>query len=326
MRLFSIVFTLASIRINAAMTTKSAITKIDLAQHGLKHVASGKVREIYEIDSNTLLFVATDRISAYDVIMENGIPDKGALLTQMSAHWFSLIKERLPSLQTHLLSTSLPKSISQENGLELRSMQVQRYPLIPLESIVRGYITGSAWKEYQTKGTVHGMAVPKGLQESQRLEKPLWTPSTKADQGQHDENISIDQAVEIVGADVARKVEEVSLKLYEMARSYAEERGIIIADTKFEFGLVPGTDEIVLVDEVLTPDSSRFWPASKYEVGKGQESYDKQYLRDWLTREGLKGKEGVKMSEEVAKETASKYQEAFELLTGKKWADVSKTT
>lgn len=306
------------------MATTQAVTEINLEQYGLKKIASGKVRELYELDAETLLFVATDRISAFDVVMQNGIPDKGALLTQMSAHWFALIKERLPSLRIHLISTSLPDAVSREKTLAHRSMQVRRYPLVPLESIVRGYITGSAWKEYSTKGTVHGMEVPAGLKESQRLEKAIWTPSTKAEAGQHDENISKDQAIKLVGAEVARKVEEVSLKVYEIARSYAEERGIIIADTKFEFGVVPGTGELVLVDEVLTPDSSRFWPAASYQVGKGQDSYDKQYLRDWLTREGLKGKNGVRMSDEIAEETAKKYQEAFELLTGRKWAEVSR--
>ncbi|KAM0696611.1 hypothetical protein Q7P36_003860 [Cladosporium allicinum] len=297
--------------------SSSAITKVDLSQYNIKKIASGKVREIFEIDEKTLLFVATDRISAYDVILDNGIPAKGALLTQLSAHWFNLIATWMPSLKTHFLSAELPATIPSEarSQLEKRSMQVRRYQIVPLESIVRGYITGSAWSEYKKHGTVHGMPMPEGLQESQKLEKPIWTPSTKAEQGDHDENISRDKAVEIVGESVAKRVEEASLLIYQKAREYAEERGIIIADTKFEFGL-DEAGEIVLVDEVLTPDSSRFWPADKYAVGRGQSSYDKQFLRDWLTNSGLKGKDGVGMPEEVAAETASKYREAFTKITG----------
>ncbi|EME86916.1 uncharacterized protein MYCFIDRAFT_30236 [Pseudocercospora fijiensis CIRAD86] len=303
------------------MADTDVVTTIEATSVGLKKIASGKVREIFEVDENTLLFVATDRISAYDVILENGIPAKGALLTQLSAHWFSLIKSRFPDLQTHLISTSLPPTVSKNvsSQLESRSMQVRRIPVIPLESIVRGYITGSAWSEYKKSGTVHGMPMPEGLKESQKLEKPMWTPSTKAEQGEHDENISRSKAVEIVGEEVAAKVEAASLKIYEMARDYADARGIIIADTKFEFGLDPSTHEIVLIDEVLTPDSSRFWPKDQYEVGKGQASYDKQYLRDWLTASGLKGKQGVSMPPEVVDETAKKYREAYEKLTGKAW-------
>ncbi|KAI7489954.1 putative phosphoribosylaminoimidazole-succinocarboxamide synthase [Hortaea werneckii] len=304
------------------MSSDQVVTKIDLESHGFKKVASGKVREIYELDNDTLLFVATDRISAYDVILDNGIPTKGALLTQLSAHWFSLIASELPHLKTHLLTTSLPPSIpsSLRPALENRTMQVRKHPILPLESIVRGYITGSAWAEYQRSGTVHGIPMPAGLRESQKLERPIWTPSTKAEQGAHDENISPAKAREIVGEEVAGKVEEVSLRVYGMARDYAEARGILIADTKFEFGLDPTTNEIVLVDEVLTPDSSRFWPAEGYEVGKGQSSYDKQYLRDWLVSSGLKGKRGVSMPEEVAQETGRKYREAYAKITGKEWA------
>ncbi|KAK5111894.1 Bifunctional purine biosynthetic protein ade1 [Meristemomyces frigidus] len=298
-----------------------AITTLDLSSSGLKHIASGKVREIYEIDASSLLFIATDRISAYDVILTNGIPGKGALLTQLSAHWFHLIETRLRSLKTHLVSASLPASIptNLQETLANRTLQVRRYPILPIESIVRGYITGSAWSEYKKSGTVNGLVMPKGLQESQKLETATWTPSTKAEQGEHDENISKERAAEILGKEVATRVEEVSLQIYEMARNYAAERGILIADTKFEFGLDPTTNELVLVDEVLTPDSSRFWPADQYEVGKSQSSYDKQFLRDWLTSTGNKGKEGVAMPEEIVKATSEKYAEAYEKLTGKKW-------
>ncbi|EMF08197.1 phosphoribosyl-aminoimidazole-succinocarboxamide synthase [Sphaerulina musiva SO2202] len=307
------------------MAPTGVITSIDANAIGLKKIASGKVREIFEVDEHTLLFVASDRISAYDVILTNGIPNKGALLTQLSAHWFSLINKSYPELPTHLISLSLPSSLNpttdqqQHHLLQKRSMQVRRIPVIPLESIVRGYITGSAWSEYQKFGTVHGMTMPKGLRESEKLEKPIWTPSTKAEQGEHDENISKEKAQEIVGVEVARKVEEASLRVYGLARDYAESRGIIIADTKFEFGLDPVSSEIVLIDEVLTPDSSRFWPKDDYEVGRAQSSYDKQYLRDWLTKSGLKGKEGVSMPEEVVLETAKKYREAFEMITGGEW-------
>ncbi|THV65236.1 phosphoribosylaminoimidazole-succinocarboxamidesynthase [Aureobasidium pullulans] len=316
------------------MSTPPTVTQIDsqVEQHGLKKIASGKVREIYEVDAKTLLFVATDRISAYDVIMKNGVPQKGALLTLMTAHWFNLFKEKIPDLKTHLLSASVPDSVASSlpadvsAQLRLRTMHVRRLKVLPLESIVRGYITGSAWSEYKKTGTVHGIAMPKGLQESQKLEKPLWTPSTKAEVGDKDENISPEEATKIVGEKYAKKIEELSLKVYQIARDYAAERGIIIADTKFEFGLDVDTDEVILVDEVLTPDSSRFWPADKYELGKSQDSFDKQYLRDWLTKEGLKGKDGVEMTEAVVKETAKKYREAFEMLTGQKWDDVVKSS
>ena len=299
------------------------VTTVDYASCGLPQVAHGKVREIFEVDEHTLLFVATDRISAYDVVMQNGIPGRGALLTQLSAFWFELIKEWIPSLRNHLVTTELPSAVNAELAplLEGRSMQVRRFKMIPLESIVRGYITGSAWSEYQAKGTVHGMSMPSGLKESQKLETPIWTPSTKAEQGEHDENISRERAAEIVGPELAKKIEEASLQIYERARDYAAERGIIIADTKFEFGLdTEANNEIVLVDEVLTPDSSRFWPAELYEIGRSQASYDKQGLRDWLTKSGQKGKEGVAMPREVVQETEQKYREAYEKLTGKKLA------
>lgn len=301
----------------------TAVTQIDLEQYGLKKIASGKVREIYEIDSTTLLFVATDRISAYDVILTNGIPGKGALLTQLSGMWFDLIQTKLPDLKTHLISLDLPATLSVPDGakaqLKGRSMLVRRYEILPIEAIVRGYITGSAWSEYTKSGTVNGMPLPQGLRESQKLQQAIWTPSTKAEAGAHDENISKERAAEIIGADRAEKVEEISLRLYELARAYAEERGIIIADTKFEFGWDAESKEVVLVDEVLTPDSSRFWPKDEYAVGKGQNSFDKQYLRDWLTKEGLKGKEGVSMPQEVVEGTKRKYAEAYEKLTGKRW-------
>jgi phosphoribosylaminoimidazole-succinocarboxamide synthase len=203
-------------------------------------------------------------------------------------------------------------------------MQVRKLKVFPIEAIVRGYITGSAWKEYQKSGTVHGIPMPKGLQEAQALPQgAIYTPSTKAEAGKNDENIHPSKAAEIVGEAYAFRIEELALKLYTTARDYAYERGIIIADTKFEFGLDEETDEVVLVDEVLTPDSSRFWPRESYEIGRDQESFDKQYLRNWLTREGVKGKPGVEMPEQIVKETRAKYVEAFEKLTGKTWQEAS---
>ncbi|KAK4219108.1 phosphoribosylaminoimidazole-succinocarboxamide synthase [Rhypophila decipiens] len=293
------------------------LTTIELTS--LPKLASGKVRDLYSLDDKTLLFVTTDRISAYDVIMANGVPFKGATLTQLTAHWFGVLTERIPGLKTHFLTLSPPAALSPADRelVRARSMQVRKLKVFPIEVIVRGYITGSAWKEYQKTGTVHGLAQPAGLQECSPFPEPIYTPSTKAELGQHDENISPEKAAEIVGDRYASRIEELALKVYKTAAEYARERGIIIADTKFEFGLDEETDDIVLIDEVLTPDSSRFWPADRYEAGRDQDSFDKQYLRNWLTKEGLKGKEGVAMPEQIAAATAARYKEAFKLLTGK---------
>lgn len=284
-------------------------------------IAKGKVRDIYEVDPSSLLFVATDRISAYDVIMENGIKDKGKLLTQISIFWFDFLKD---NIKNHLIASTdeeifakLPKELSEpkyKNQLKGRSLLVRKHKLIPLEAIVRGYITGSAWKEYQKLGTVHGLPAPEGLLESEVLPTPIFTPSTKAEQGEHDENISPAQAAKIVGEDVCEKVSEKAIELYTKARDYAKTRGIILADTKFEFGITDD-GELVLVDEVLTPDSSRFWNAKTYVVGKSQESYDKQFLRDWLTSNGLNGKDGVSVPDEIVEQTSAKYAEAVDALT-----------
>ena len=231
-------------------------------------------------------------------------------------------------LIAHLVITlDLPSSISasQTALLQNRSMQVRKLKIFPIEAIVRGYVTGSAWKEYKRSTTVHGISVPAGLQECEAFPNgPIYTPSTKAEAGQNDENIHPSEAIALVGEKYAQRIEDLALSLYSAARDYAFERGIIIADTKFEFGLDEETDEVVLVDEVLTPDSSRFWPKDKYEVGRDQESYDKQFLRNWLTESGLKGKQSVKMPEDVVTGTAEKYKEAFEKLTGKNWEDAVK--
>lgn len=293
------------------------VTSIELSS--LPKLASGKVRDLYSIDDRTLLFVTTDRISAYDVIMANGVPLKGAILTQISAHWFRVLSERIPNLRTHFLSQAPPGALTpaERDLVRGRSMQVRKLKVFPLEAIVRGYITGSAWKEYQTHGTVHGLPQPKGLRQCEAFPKPIYTPSTKAELGKHDENISPEKAAEIVGEGYAKRIEELALRVYEAGAEYARERGIIIADTKFEFGLDEETDEIVLIDEVLTPDSSRFWPADGYEVGRDQDSFDKQFLRNWLTEKGLKGKEGVEMPADIAEATGMRYQEAFQKLTGR---------
>ncbi|KAK9464568.1 hypothetical protein V1512DRAFT_268052 [Lipomyces arxii] len=296
-----------------------ALTNTNL-ENSLPLIAKGKVRDIYEVDDSTLLFVATDRISAYDVIMKNGIKDKGKILNQISKFWFSLLSDICPN---HLITTdisSLPESVLKyKDQLEGRSMLVRKYKILPLEVIVRGYITGSAWKEYKTKGTVHGIAVRPNMKESEAFDAPIFTPSTKAELGDHDENIHPSEAAKIIGEKYAAEVEELALKLYNKAREYAITKGIIIADTKFEFGVdTEGT--IVLVDEVLTPDSSRFWRADTYETGRGQDSYDKQFLRNWLTTNDLAYKDGVEMPDEVAQKTSEKYVEAYVQLTGQNWS------
>lgn len=290
-------------------------------------IARGKVRDIYEVNPKTLLFVATDRISAYDCSMSNTIPDKGVMLTRLSEFWFHFLSK---DVRNHLIEIPegktifdfLPKELSEpkyKEQLEGRSLLVQKHKLIPLEAIVRGYITGSAWKEYCKTGSVHTIPQPQGLKESQEFPVAIFTPSTKAEQGEHDENISPEQAQELVGKDVADRVAELAIRIYTKCREYAKTKGIIIADTKFEFGIDESTGEIILVDEVLTPDSSRFWSGANYQVGKSQDSYDKQYLRDWLTSNKLAGVPGVTMPEDIVVNTRAKYLEAFEALTGAKF-------
>jgi phosphoribosylaminoimidazole-succinocarboxamide synthase len=241
------------------------------------------------------------------------------VLNLITSFWFEYLSSQIPDLRTHFISTGkLDYRIPEELRRTLlpRSMLVRKLKVFPIEAIVRGYITGSAWSSYKKTGEVHGQKLSEGLQESQELPRPMYTPSTKAQLGQHDENISTARAAEIVGEKYAGRIEELALLTYTTAKEYAKTRGIIIADTKFEFGLDEETDEVVLIDEVLTPDSSRFWPAATYQVGKSQDSFDKQYLRDWLTREGLKGKEDVTMPEDVVSGTSHKYAEAFQMITG----------
>jgi phosphoribosylaminoimidazole-succinocarboxamide synthase len=264
------------------------------------HVASGKVREIYALDDK-LLLVASDRISTFDVILPTEIPDKGRVLTGLSGFWFTLLRSIVPN---HMLAI-------REDG---RSMECKRLEMLPVEVIVRGYITGSGWKDYQATGAVSGHTLPEGLRESDKLPQPIFTPSTKAEEG-HDENITRDHAAELVGEERMREVERVAIELYTTAADYARGQGIIIADTKFELGL----DEhgnLVLGDEALTPDSSRFWPADSYEPGRGQDSFDKQYVRDYCETTGWdKTHPGPELPEDVVMHTRSKYIEAFERLT-----------
>ncbi|KAI0385052.1 SAICAR synthetase [Hypomontagnella monticulosa] len=300
------------------MGADEVLTEVTLTS--LPKLAEGKVRDLYSVDEKTLLFVTTDRISAYDVVMANGVPNKGALLTLQSVHWFQVLTEKVPDLKTHFLTTAVPAGVSPEEAKTIRnrSMQVRKLKVFPLEAIVRGYVTGSAWKEYKAKGTVHGAPLPAGLRECDAIPGgPIFTPSTKAPAGQHDENITREAAAEIVGASYAQRIEDLALRIFRAGQAYAAERGIIIADTKFEFGLDEETDEVVLVDEVLTSDSSRMWPADRYEPGRDQESFDKQFLRNWLTENGLKGKEGVNVPEEVLRATGERYAEVFRRLTGR---------
>ena len=280
-------------------------------------VNKGKVRDIYEIDDN-LLLVVTDRISAFDYVLPNPIPSKGVCLNQLSKFWFEYTKDIVPN---HMISTELddfPEVLQDySEQLEYRSMLVKKTKVIPIECIVRGYISGSAWKSYKKDGTVCGIKLSSGLRESEQFDEPLFTPSTKADTG-HDINISFGEMEEIAGDDVSEQLKKFSLRLYTTAAEYARKKGIIIADTKFEFGMLD--DEIILIDEVLTPDSSRFWPADRYELGRSQPSFDKQFVRDYLDTTGWdKNSPPPQLPEEVIKETQRKYQEAYEKITEKKF-------
>jgi phosphoribosylaminoimidazole-succinocarboxamide synthase len=283
---------------------------------GVRKLKSGKVREVFDLNDR-LLFVATDRISAFDCIMPNGIPRKGEVLTQISYFWFAQTKAFQPN---HLLSQGdepLPVSLQPyATQLARRSMIVKKAQPLAIECVVRGYLAGSGWKEYRTRQTVCGIKLPPGLVESSELPAPIFTPATKAESG-HDENISFEQAAQIVGADIAVQVRDASLKLYRFARDYARGRGIIIADTKFEFGLLDG--KLMLIDEVLTPDSSRFWPADQYQPGKSQPSFDKQFVRDYLeTLDWNKTPPAPELPPDVVARTQAKYLDAYERLTGKK--------
>ena len=273
----------------------------------LTKIKSGKVREIFDM-GETLLFVASDRVSAFDVVLPNGIPRKGEVLTQISHFWFDKYADLVPN---HRVADGLPGNLAH---LAPRSMVVKKADPLKIECIVRGYITGSGWKEYKKNGTVCDIPLPDDLLESAELAEPLFTPSTKADEG-HDENISFEQAVEIEGRETAEKVRDLSLQIYTEARNYARERGIIIADTKFEFGRIDG--ELVLIDEVLTPDSSRFWPLDEYEPGRRQHAFDKQYVRDYLeTLDWNKTPPGPMLPDDLIQRSQARYFEAYQRLTG----------
>lgn len=283
-------------------------------QLSLKKLYSGKVRDLYEIDAKRMLMVASDRISAFDVILEQPIPEKGKILTEISNFWFSKLAHLVPN---HFTGDQVRDVVSADELalVEGRAVVAKRLKPVAIEAIVRGYLVGTGWKEYQRSGTVCGIELPAGLQEAQQLPEPIFTPSTKAEVGDHDENISFAQCVEIIGEELAVQVRDVSIALYKAAVEYAATRGIIIADTKFEFGLdEDGT--LTLMDEVLTPDSSRFWPADSYQVGSNPPSFDKQFVRDWLEASGWnKEPPAPAIPDDVAQKTADKYREALLRLT-----------
>lgn len=287
----------------------------------MKPMKQGKVREVYDA-GDCIIMVATDRISAFDHILKNKITKKGAILTQMSKFWFDFTKDIVPNHMISIDVKDMPEFFQQEK-YDGNSMKCKKLTMLPIECIVRGYITGSGWASYKENGTVCGITLPEGLKESQKLPEPIYTPSTKADLGEHDENISYEQSVEVLkkiypdkGEEYARKIKEYTLKLYESCAKYALSKGIIIADTKFEFGL-DEEGNVALGDEMLTPDSSRFWPLKGYEPGKSQPSFDKQFVRDWLKENP---DSDYLLPQEVIDKTIDKYKEAFSVLAGKKFA------
>ena len=274
-------------------------------------VKRGKVRDVYDL-GDKILFIATDRISAFDYVLPTGIPRKGEVLTRMSKFWFDQLDVNHHFLTNDLSGLDLPDDTDLKS-LAGRSMVVKKTEVVPIECVVRGYLAGSGWKEYDRSGAVCGLSLPEGLQESSQLPEPLFTPSTKAEEG-HDENISFQQMVDVIGLALSNKLRELSLSIYTQAANLARKRGVILADTKFEFGILDG--EVLLIDEVLTPDSSRFWPQDNYAAGRGQASFDKQYVRDWLTASGWdKNSEPPALPAEVVERTTARYIEAFETLT-----------
>jgi phosphoribosylaminoimidazole-succinocarboxamide synthase len=285
----------------------SAPSPVSVAIADLKHHSTGKVREIYELEDD-LLMVASDRISVYDVVLPTPIPDKGKVLNQMSLFWFELSGDIVPN---HFISEDVPEEVTD------RAMRVQRLDMYPVECVVRGYLSGSGWREYRESGSVCGIELPDGLRESDKLPEPIFTPATKAELGDHDENIDFERAAEIVGNQVLmEELRRISIEVYARGAEHAAQRGIILADTKFEFGRSPGC-EIVLADEVLTPDSSRFWPADEYEPGRSQPSFDKQFVRDWSDESGWDhSPPGPEIPPDVVEQTRGKYLEAYERITG----------
>jgi phosphoribosylaminoimidazole-succinocarboxamide synthase len=287
---------------------------LETSIRSLKRIHQGKVRDIYDIDDTKMLLVSTDRLSAFDVILPTGIKNKGAMLTQMANFWFEKLKHIVPNHLTGIDPATVV-SAEEKDQVSGRAVVVKKLKALPIEAIVRGYLVGSGWKEYKTSGTVCGIALPQGLQEASKLPEPLFTPSSKAAVGDHDENITLDACAALIGKEMAAQVAKAAIALYTEAAAYALTRGIIIADTKFEFGL----DEhgvLHVMDEVLTPDSSRFWPAESYAVGKNPPSYDKQYVRDWLESTGWnKTPPAPALPDDVAQRTSAKYMEAFAKLT-----------
>lgn len=290
-----------------------------LTQSSIKSLTllhQGKVRDIYDIDASTMLLIATDRLSAFDVILPTPIKDKGAILTEIANFWFKKLAHIIPNHLTSIHPDSVVSDPAEKAQLGKRALVVKKLKPLPIEAIVRGYLAGSGWKEYKTSGTVCGIQLPAGLHEAAKLPLPIFTPSSKADVGDHDENITLEKCAALLGKELADKVAKVSLRLYQEAAEYALTRGIIIADTKFEFGL-DASGELYLIDEVLTPDSSRFWPADQYVVGKNPPSFDKQYVRDWLEASGWdKTPPAPVLPDDVAEKTSEKYREAYTKLTG----------
>jgi phosphoribosylaminoimidazole-succinocarboxamide synthase len=277
----------------------------------------GKVRDIYDLGADKMLLVTTDRLSAFDVVLPTPIVDKGAVLTEIANFWFDKLKHIIPNHLTGIDPDTVVSDPAEKAQLGRRALVVKKLKPLPVEAIVRGYLVGSGWKEYKASGTVCGIQLPAGLQEASRLPEPVFTPSSKAEMGTHDENITLDRCAQLLGETLADKVGKVSIRLYKEAAEYALTRGIIIADTKFEFGL-DDAGTLYLIDEVLTPDSSRFWPADQYVVGKNPPSFDKQYVRDWLEASGWNKKApGPELPADVAARTSEKYREAYKQLTGK---------
>ena len=301
-------------KVSVNFTKNPVILQTDLS--GIERHAQGKVRDVYSVDENRLLIIASDRISAFDYILPTGIPDKGRVLTQLSMFWFDFLRDVTP---THFLTANVdeyPETLRPfRDQLEGRSMLVKRAKMIEIECVARGYISGSGWKEYRESGTVCGIQLPAGLRESDKLPEPIFTPATKAQSG-HDENVSFEHVVSLIGEDLSKRLRDLTLEIYSRAARYAETKGVIIADTKFEFGFVDG--QLVLGDEVLTPDSSRFWPAESYQPGGAQFSFDKQFVRDYLESiHWNKQPPAPPLPEEVAENTAGKYRQAYQILTGR---------
>jgi phosphoribosylaminoimidazole-succinocarboxamide synthase len=282
----------------------------------LPRIGRGKVRDIYAVGDDKMMIVVSDRLSAFDVVLPDPIPDKGRVLTELANFWFGKLGHVVPNHLTGIDPESVVEGAAEKAQVRGRAIVVKKLKPLPVEAVVRGYLIGSGWKDYQQTGAVCGIQLPKGLQQAQKLPEPIFTPATKAESG-HDENISFERMCEIVGPEIGRRVKEISIRLYREASEFAATRGIIIADTKFEFGLT-GRNEVVLIDEVLTADSSRFWPADQYQVGISPPSYDKQFVRDYLeTLDWDKTPPGPKLPADVVARTSAKYREALEKLTGR---------